>query len=169
MDVQPWRERFPSVAGLVKQTTPGRILAQCAALARTHRYLPLRASGIRPLGSALISRIGKHHRLLSMQQAVTLSHIVDVGRHSDGGVHESVFSIRSNVGLHAEVPLVCLLGFMHLWVTLAAAALGGTWRGNQCSVRQRTRLEHQPLGGKGGVDTGQQLNTQFVLFEQTEK
>jgi len=68
--------------------------------------------------------------------------------------------------LHSKVPLVCLLGLVHLGVSLTCAVLGGTWRGNQGGVHHRAGLEHQAFGGQGGIDGGQQLDAQVVLLKQ---
>lgn len=157
---------------LVQQTAPGRILLQCPAIAGMHGYIymPVHARSLRSFGCPLVARIGKHDRFLAMQQAMPLDHIVDVGRRADDGVqHKTRISVHSDVGLHAKVPLLALLGLMHLRVTLARAVLAGTGCGNQGGIKHSAGLEHQAFGGQGRVDGGQQLDTQVVLFEQVTK
>jgi hypothetical protein len=74
--------------GLIEQGAPASArLAQSAAFARAHGHLPLHVGGLRALVCALLARIGKHHRLLAMQQAMTLRDIVDVGCSADDAVH----------------------------------------------------------------------------------
>jgi len=58
------------------------------------------------------------------------------------------------------VPLVALLGLVHLGVPLPHAVLGGAECRNQGGVNYRAGLERQSLGGQCGVDGGQQLDAQ---------
>ena len=71
--------------------------------------------------------------------------------------------------LHAEIPLIALLVLVHFGVTLIAAALGGAGRGNKRCVYHRAGLEHQAFGSQCGVDGGQYLNTEAVLFQEVAK
>ena len=122
-----------------------------------------------PFGSTLIAGIGKHHRLLSVQQTMPLGHVVDVGRCADDGMHQTRIDIHPNVGFHAEVPLLALLGLVHLGVTFAAAVFGRTGRSNQGGIDHRSGLEHQPPGRQCGVDGGQQWDAQAVVLKQMAK
>jgi len=106
---------------------------------------------------------------LPVRRAHSSPDIVDIGRCANDGVNQAGLGIHADVGLHAKVPLVALLGLMHLRVALAGAVLGRTGRGDQGGVHRRAGLEHQPFLGKGGVDRGQQLDAQVVLFEQMPK
>ncbi len=98
--------------------------------------------------------------------AVALSHIVDIGRCADDGMHKPRIRVDANVRLHAEVPLVTLLGLVHIGVSLARAVLSGAGRGNQVGIDHGTNFTHQTLGRQGGVDGGPQLDAQVFLFEQ---
>ena len=61
--------------GLLRQSAPRRVLL-LLALAGAHGHVPVHARCIRPLGSALITGIGKDHRLLAMQQRMALGRCV---------------------------------------------------------------------------------------------
>lgn len=75
-------------------------------------------------------------------------HIVDVGRRAHQGMHQARVGIRPDMGPHAEVPLVALPGLMHLGITLAAAVLGRTGRGDQRGIDRRAAFEHQAFVGQ---------------------
>ena len=98
-----------------------------------------------------------------------MRHIVDVGRRADDRMHQPRLGIHADVRLHAEVPLLALLGLMHLGVALAVLVLRRTRRGNEGGVHHRAGLEHQALLGQPGVDGGQQLGRQLVLLQQVAK
>jgi len=155
--------------GLVQQAAPRRLLVQRPALARTHGHVPVHAGGFRSLAGSLVTRIGKHHGLLTMQQAVALGHIVDVGCGTDDSVHQARICIHTNVRLHAKVPLIALLGLVHLRVTLSAAVLGGARRRNQGGINHRAGLEQQAARGQFGVDAVQDLWGQAVDFQEMAK
>ena len=150
---------------LLGKRTTGRLLL-LYAFARAHGHLPLHARGFGALGCPLVARVSKYNLLISMQQPMTLRHIIDVGRCFDDGVYQAGVRIQTNVGLHAEMPLVALLYLMHLGVTLALAVLGRTGRSNQCGIDDRASLEHQAFGCQGGVNGGQQLDAEVVFFQQ---
>ncbi len=71
--------------------------------------------------------------------------------------------------LHAEVPLVALLGLMHLGVTLAATVLGRAERGDQRGIDHRAALEQQALVGQHCVDRSQDLRRQLKRFQLVAK
>ena len=121
------------------------------------------------LGHALIAGIGKDIRLLAVNQAVGLCDIVDIGRCAHHRVNQTRVGIDTDVRLHTEMPLIALLGLVHLGVALAAAVLGRTGRGNQRGVHDGAALEQQPLGLQGGIDRGQDRLGQLVLFEKVAK
>jgi len=91
---------------------------------------------------------------------------MDIGGRTNDSVDQAGICIHTNVGLYAEVPLVTLLGLVHLGILLPRAVLGGTGCGNQGGVNYRAGLKHQAFGGQGGVNGGQQLDAEVVIFEQ---
>ena len=101
-----------------------------------------------------------------MQQPVSLSHVVDIGRCADDGVYQARVSIDTDMRLYAEVPLVALLGLVHLRIPLARTVLGRAGSRNQGGVYHGAGLEHQAIARQCGVDGVQQLDTQVVFFEK---
>lgn len=81
-------------------------------------------------------------------------------------MHQARFSIHTDVRLHPEVPLIALLGLVHLGIALSILVLGRTRRGNDGGIHHRAGLEHQALLGQGCVDRGQHLGRQLMLFQQ---
>ena len=67
--------------------------------------MPIHASCLRSFAGTLVSRICKHHVVLSVKQAVSLGHVVDVGRRADDGVHQARLYVHVNVRSYAKVPL----------------------------------------------------------------
>ena len=67
------------------------------------------------------------------------------------------------------MPLVALLGLVHLRVALAFAILGRAGCCNQRGVDGRAVFERQPFGGQRAVDGGQYLQAELVLFERWGK
>ncbi|WP_370220952.1 hypothetical protein [Acidovorax sp. ST3] len=63
-----------------------------------------------------------------------MRHIVEVGGRTDGGVHQSRVNIHADVCIDAEVPLVALLGPVHLGVSLTLIILGRAERRDNVMV-----------------------------------
>ena len=75
------------------------------------------------LGGTLIARIGVDHLVIGTHEVGRLVEVVDVGRRGGHRVDIPGAGIDSDVGLHAEVPLVALLGLMHLRITVPGGVL----------------------------------------------
>ena len=104
-----------------------------------------------------------------MQQAVSLGHIINIGRSADDGVHQARLCVHTNVRLYSKVPLVAFLDRVHLGVTLTGAVLGRARCRDQRGVHHRAAFEQQALGGQLGVDRLQYLRAQLMRFEQVAK
>ena len=98
--------------GLVQQTAPRPLPVQRPALARLQGQMPVDFGGRRRLGCALLARISKRHRLLTMQRALALGRIVDVVCGIEDDVNQRGIGISANVRLHATVPLITLFGLV---------------------------------------------------------
>ena len=94
------------------------------ALARSHRHMPARTFGFVSLAHALVSRIAEGVFLIDVQQRAGLRDVGDVGRRALHRVHEAGLGAHADVRLHAEVPLLALLGPAHLRIARAALVLG---------------------------------------------
>jgi len=89
-----------------------------------------------------------------------------VGRGDDDGGHQLAVPIRTDVRFHPEIPLVALLGLVHLRVALPLLVLGGGRRGNQGGVHQRAGPQQQPPRGEVGMDGGEETLAEVMRFEQ---
>ena len=98
-----------------------------------------------------------------------MTSFVRVGGRAHHRVHQATVSVHANVRFHAKVPLIALLGLVHLGVACARAVLGGTGRGNQGGIDHGAGLEQQATLRQHGVDGGEDLRTQVVRFEQVAK
>lgn len=145
-----------------------RVVRQGPALAGAHGDLPLNAVVLEFLAfvDALVARVGMHLCLVAVQQFVDRRQVVNVGGRACNGVHQPGVGVHTNVGLHAEEPLVALLGLVHLRVPLAAAVLGRTGGVDQGGIDGGTGPEHQPPRGEQLIDQLQHGGGQPVLFQQ---
>ena len=75
-------------------------------------------------------------------------------------------AIHARVHLHAEVPLLALLGLVHLGVALAVLVLGRARRGDDGGVHHRALAHQQTALGEVRVDLGQDRCGQIMLLEQ---
>ena len=70
---------------------------------------------------------------------------------------------------HAEVPLVALLGLVHLRIPLSFLVLGGTGRGDQGGIDDRALAHRHAFLIEMGFDGLQDLLAQLVLLQQVAK
>ena len=68
--------------------------------------------------------------IVAMQQIWQFLTVVDIGGRDRGALCEAGFAVHANMYLHAEVPLVALLGLMHFGITGVVGVLGRAWRCN---------------------------------------
>ena len=150
-----------------------RALVRHPELAGHHGHMPVHFRVLDlnffSLLDAPVARVREDVSFLSMQQDMRLCDVMRIGRRSRHAVHQARVSIRADMGFHAMVPLVALLGLVHLRIARACAVLSGTGRCDQGGVDHRALLEQQTLFGQRGVDRGQNLKAQIVRFEQVAK
>ncbi len=144
------------------------IVGQGPAHARAQRHVP----GDRPRlvfrspVDALVAGIAEHDRLLPLQQAVRLGHVVDVGRRGEHRVHQPRVEVDADVRLHAEVPLLALPGLMHVGVARPVAVLGRRWGGDQGRVHDRALAQQQALTRQVIADRRENHPAEIVCFDQ---
>lgn len=85
-----------------------------------------------PFLCPLVSGIGQHQLLLAMQLQVML-----IGRRGDQAVSQATLGIDPYVGLHAEVPLIALLGLMHVGIPLLRFVFGRARGRDDGRIHQR--------------------------------
>ncbi len=147
-----------------------RVLVQCLALAGHHGDVPVHTRVLSlnffALLDAPVARVGKDIGFFTVQQSMGLSNVMGIGCGSRHAVHQARVCIHTGMRFHAVVPLVSLLGLVHLRVTGTSAVLGGCRHSNQRGIHHRTLLEQQTLGAQRGVDGGQDLDAQVVGLQQ---
>jgi hypothetical protein len=81
-------------------------------------------------------------------------------------VDHLVLAIDSDVHLHAEIPLLTLLGLMHLRVALAIGIFGRTRCGNDRGVDDRALRQAQTASLQDATYLLEDLRSKLVLFQQ---
>ena len=101
-----------------------------------------------------------------MQDLPGLGHVRDVRRRPYHGMHQTAFGIHASMRFHAEIPLVPLLGLVHLRVASLGLILD-RWRGGKNrGIGDRPFPHHQARGRPLAVDRLEYLLRQFMLLQQ---
>ncbi len=126
------------VLDFFEQPTPRRV-RQDLALARLDRDMPGHrlAQIFFSLGHALIAGITKDIRFFAMQAGVRLRHVAHVGGCRHDGMRQSRLGINTDMGLHAEEPLIALLRLVHFRIALAILILRRARRVDQRGIDNR--------------------------------
>jgi hypothetical protein len=117
----------------------------------------------------VVAGITKARLLLAMQQAVRFCEVMYVPCCAAHGMYEPGLSISACVGFHANVALVAFLARMHLGVSRLVFVIGGSRRCSQGGIHDCSGLEQQATLGQEVVDCGQDLLSQFALFQPVAK
>src|SRR2546421_9013672 len=83
---------------------------------------------------AAVGTVAREPSLLTVQQVGQLLAVVHVARAHAGAVYQAALTVRPDVQLHAEVPLVTLLALVHLRVAALLLVLGRRWRRDQRGI-----------------------------------
>lgn len=81
-------------------------------------------------------------------------------------MHQARFVIYTDMGLHAEVPLIAFLGLVHFRVAFAFLVLGRTRRMNQRGIDDGALAQRQAAITQVAIDHTQNPCRQLVLFQQ---
>ncbi len=151
----------------------GRVLVQRLAVAGHHGHmptdLPVTLNHLFAFVHATVAGVGKDIAFFAMEQGAGLRHIVGIGSRPHHRVHQATVSIHANVRFHPKMPLISLLGLVHLGVAFSLGVLGRTGGRNQGGIDDGAGLEQQSLPLELGVDRLQNLRAQVVRFEQVAK
>jgi hypothetical protein len=147
----------------------GLALRQFGDVAGPPGDVPFKVVALHAAGRSPVARIGPHRFLLAVQQIGHVLHVRLVGRRGGDRVHQAAVGIHPDVGLHSEVPLVALLGLVHLRVTFTRTVLGGTGRGDDGRVHDAAALEHQALARQVGIDFLKEVIGQVIGLQQMAK
>src|SRR3546814_19752869 len=115
------------------------------------------------------TRIGAVHVFRALQQLFALVDVRHVSRRTYHAMHQARFVIDADVGLHAKVILVALLGLVHLWVALAVFVLGRTRRIDQRGIDDGALAQRQATVTQVAIDNCQDASSQFVFLPQQDR
>ncbi len=82
-----------------------------------------------------------------MQQLRRWGEVVHAGGGGDDGVDQARVLVHSGMDIHAERPLVALLGLMHLRISLPVLVIGGAGGGDAGGMDDRPRLQGHAVAG----------------------
>jgi hypothetical protein len=88
--------------------------------------LPGDVLSLHPMLGTGVASVCVDHYLTAVQQVLGLRYIRCVRRRRRDGVRQPRFHVDANVGLHPEVPLVALLGLVHLRIARVVGVLRRT-------------------------------------------
>ena len=101
-----------------------------------------------------------------MQQLVRVGHVALVGSRGVHAMHQARGGVHPDVRLHSEVPLVALLGLMHLGVAGVVLVLGRGRCRDDGGIHQRALAHEQPALAQVGVDLLEDGLRELVVFQQ---
>lgn len=101
-----------------------------------------------------------------MQQLVTDLGVCLLGSGADHRMHQTGHCIGTDMGLHAEVPLIVLLGLAHLRIALARPVLGRWGRCDQGRIHDRAGTQQQPALCQQGCNFIEQGLAQIMPLQQ---
>lgn len=155
---------------LLGQRTHGFDFDQQLAQYRVHGHMPLYiVLGVGPLIHALVASIGKHIRLLTLQQAVVQDHGIEVSDGAEYGVHQTGICNHTDVRLHAEESLLTLLAWVHLRVTLTAGMLSRTRRRHQRGIDHCALRSLRPLASNNSMTVARTRFTSLFFSRALQK
>src|SRR5262249_11064741 len=91
-----------------------------------------------------ILRFAPHAPFLTVQQPGQHLAVMDVGRRDLDGGNQLALAVDAEVALPPEVPLLALLGLMHLRIARARRILRRRGRGDDCRVDDGRGTDRQP-------------------------
>jgi hypothetical protein len=114
--------------------------------------MPLQALTVHARLRTPVARVGPHVLFLAVQQIGNLLDVGLIGRRGGDRVHQAAIGIHRDVRVRVEVPLVALLGLVHLGVTHTLGVLGRAGHGDDGRVHDAAALERQALALQMLVD-----------------
>lgn len=113
-----------------------------------------------------VGRVAIDPALAAMQQLRDRVLVMHVGRGGNDGVNQLGLAIDADVGLHAKVPLVALLGLAHLGIALAFPVLGRRRGVDDRRIDDGARADFHPVRLQMPADLLEQLLAQVMGFQQ---
>ena len=118
------------------------------------------------LGDSLVAGIAVDDLLITMQQFGRWGEVVHVGGRGDDRMDQAGVLIDTNMDFHTEVPLVALLGLVHLRIPFPLIVLGGTGRRDQGGIDDRALPHRHAPMAEVSLDGLKDLLPQLVFLQQ---
>ncbi len=113
-----------------------------------------------------VRRISPYARFLTMEQIGKNLRIVDVSRCCDHGMNELCATVDTDVGLHAEIPLIAFARLAHLRVALFLLVLCRAWSVDDAGINDGAAGNLHPVFLQILVHQMEQLIAEIVLLHQ---
>ena len=146
---------------LIGQLAAGRLLGR----GQDRQIAFLREVLDRPV-RLVIAPIAEDDCFFPVQAGVHHRDVGHLGGRAFDGMDQTALGIDADMGFHAEVPLIALLGLRHLGITLLVLVLGRTRGGDQRGIDDGAALHGQALVGEHGIDFGKDRHGQIMLLQQ---
>ena len=109
-----------------------------------------------------------------MQQISSWGEVVNIGSRNHHRMDQAGVLVHACVDFHsvgeafceAVIPLVALLGLVHLWITLPLLVLGRAGSSNQGGIHDRALAHRHPTFAEVGFDGLKDLLAKVVLLQQ---
>jgi len=115
---------------------------------------------------ALVTGVGLDHRLLTVQELRRWREVVHIGGSGFHRVDQPGVLVHADVEFHAEIPLVALLGLMHLGIPLSFLILGRAGSRDQGCIDDRALLHGHAVRLEVRLHCLKDLIAQIVLLQQ---
>ncbi len=113
-----------------------------------------------------VAGIGKDGLVVPAQQLGQFGDVGGVGRGHGDAVHRAGVDVGADVDLHPKIPLLALLGGVHVRVAGFVLVLGGAGGMDEGGVHHRAFGHQQAFGFEVRIDGVQQYGGQAVVFEE---
>ena len=114
----------------------------------------------------LIGAVAPNLRLIAVKQITYHLAVMDIGRGHLDGVDNPLLAVDADMTLHAKIPLIALLGLVHLGITFALLVLGRGRGRDQGGVHDRARSDLEAIGLQMIFDRPQHHLAQPLFLDQ---
>ncbi len=157
LDLRRLVSRSPSVSGRFRVS---------ALVGEVARMLGMIANDV---SLPSIRRVTVHTSLLAVKQSAQHRAVVHVCSGRYYAVNRSRPAIQADVRFHPEVPLIALLGLMHLGIAFAFRVLRRARSADDRRIDDRSGADLDAALPKMSVHCSEDLLSEFVLLEQMSK
>ena len=113
-----------------------------------------------------VAGVAEHHFVVLAQQVGQFGNVGGVGRGHGDAVHRAGVDVGADVDFHPKIPLVTLLGGVHVGVAGFVLVLGGAGGMDDSGIHHRAFGHQQAFGFEVRIDGVQQDGGQAVVFKE---